>query len=493
MNRLAEKLRETLLAVLPVTIIVTVLHFTLTPVDVLVLLRFFIGAAMIVVGLAVFLFGVDLGVTPIGKLMGTELAKSDRIWIIAIAGLLLGFFVSIAEPDLHILAGQVDQVTDGMINKMVLVAIVSVGIALLLVLGFIRILFNIPLYKILFVLYLIILVLAVFSPEAFIAISFDASGATTGAFAVPFILALSIGISALKKDSKASEKDSFGLVAIISTGAVMTALIMGILVDLDGLTGTLNVDNISDQGLLEPFLKKFPVLTLEALIALTPLIILFITFQFIRFKLPGRQLSRILKGLLYSLIGLVLFLVGVNAGFMSLGHLVGHQLAAMDSALYLIMIAFVLGLVTILAEPAVYVLTKQIEEVTSGYINRSLILIAFSLGVGCAIALSAIRVLVMDIRLWHYLLPGYAIALGLMFIVPKLFVGIAFDSGGVASGPMTATFILAFIQGAAEASAGADVLADGFGMIAMVAMMPIITIQLLGLVFKVKTVKEGII
>ncbi len=492
MNRMIEKLKETLMAVLPVTVIVTILHFTLTPADVHMLLRFYIGASMIVIGLAVFLLGVDLGVTPIGKLMGNELAKSDQIWIIAIAGLLLGFFVSIAEPDLHILAGQVDLVTDGVIAKMELVAVVSVGIASLLVLGFIRILYNMPLYKILLVLYLIIFVLAIFSPEAFIAISFDASGATTGAFAVPFILALSIGISALKKDSKASEKDSFGLVAIISTGAVITALIMGNIVDLDGLAGSLNVDHRSAQGLLKPFIDKSPVLMLEALIALTPLVVLFITFQFIRFKLPRRQFVRILKGLLYALIGLILFLVGVSAGFMSLGHLTGYQLARMDQSIYLILIAFALGLVTILAEPAVYVLTKQIEDVTSGYINRRLILTAFSIGVGLAVALSVIRVLVADIKLWHYLLPGYAVALGLMFIAPKLFVGIAFDSGGVASGPMTATFILAFIQGAAEASAEADMLADGFGMIAMVAMMPIITIQLLGLVYKMKTVKEGV-
>ncbi|MEG0444092.1 MAG: DUF1538 domain-containing protein, partial [Carnobacterium sp.] len=204
-----------------------------------------------------------------------------------------------------------------------------------------------------------------------------------------------------------------------------------------------------------------------------------------------KRLNKVLKGVLYVFIGLVLFLVGVNAGFMEVGSVVGYTVASLDNNFYVLLVAFVLGLVTILAEPAVYVLTHQIENVTNGYVKRKVVLTALSIGVGLAVLLSMIRILVPGLLLWHMILPGYILAIGLMYVVPKMFVGMAFDAGGVASGPMTATFILAFVQGAAEAIEGADVLLDGFGMIAMVAMMPIITLQLLGLIFKLKSGKGG--
>lgn len=489
MNIFSEKLKEVLLSVLPITIMVVILHFTITPLETTQLLRFILGALFIIIGLTIFLIGVDLGITPIGNHVGGSLAKTNKLGIIIIAGLILGFFISVAEPDLHILGGQVALVTSGLISKLSIVVVVSVGIAIMLTIGFVRIVYNFPLYKLLTILYAIIFILAIFTSSEFLAISFDASGATTGALTVPFVLALSAGVSTLKKDSRASEKDSFGLVGITSTGAIFGVMLMSIISSADKINGSLNSNIASSSSLLDPFFDKIPTIAGEIVLALSPVLIIFLVFQKLYFHLDKRHVQKILKGLIYMFIGLVLFLTGVNAGFMDVGSIVGSKLTSLDNYFFLFLIAFLLGLVTILAEPAVYVLTHQIEDVTSGYVKRSVVMFALSIGVGTAVLLSIIRIVVPGLQLWHYLLPGYILSIILSYFTPKLFVGIAFDSGGVASGPMTATFVLAFAQGVAHSVEGADVLMDGFGVIAMVAMTPLIALQILGLMFKAKSKK----
>lgn len=492
MNLITDKLKEVVLAVFPITILVLILNFTIAPLGFSLVLRFLIGTLMIIIGLSIFLLGIDIGITPIGNLMGEVIAKSNKIWIVIVGGLGLGFFISVAEPDLHILAQQVEFVSSGLISKISIVVVVSIGIAVMLTVGLIRIVYNIPLYKLLTVIYLIIFVLAIFSSSEYFAISFDASGATTGALTVPFILALAAGVSKLKKDSKASAKDSFGLVGIASTGAILSVIVMSIVKKTGGITATLEMNISETDSILAPFIRELPHTLIDVSYALLPLAIIFIVFQFISFKLDKRGFSKILKGLVYTYIGLVCFLVGVFGSFMDVGSVVGYSLASLDNKLYLVIVGFVLGLVTILAEPAVYVLTNQIEDVTSGYVKRKVILVALSIGVGFSVALSMIRILIPEIQLWHYLLPGYLISIIMSYYVPKLFVGIAFDSGGVASGPMSATFILAFAQGAAERIESADVLIDGLGMIAMVALTPLITLQILGFIFKMKSRKGGL-
>lgn len=491
MNLVTEKLREVLLSVLPITIIVLILHFTITPMERPLLLRFLIGAVLVIIGLSIFLAGVDIGITPIGNVMGSTLAKTNKVLIVIISGLILGFFISLAEPDLQILGAQVSFVTSGVVSKWLIVIIVSIGIAVMLSLGLGRILYNFPLYKLLTIIYGIILLLSIFISPEFLAISFDASGATTGALTVPFMLALALGVSHLKKDSKSSEKDSFGLVAIASSGAIIAVMIMSILSKTDKITATLEIDTEVSTSIILPFIKEIPKISFEIILALLPILIIFLIFQKNKFKLSKKAVRKILFGIFFTFIGLVIFLVGVNAGFMDLGTVLGHKVASLENKTYLIIVGFVLGFVTILAEPAVYVLTHQIEEVTSGYVKRKIVLFTLSIGVGFAVALSMIRIMIPEIQLWHYLLPGYIISILMSYYVPKLFVGMAFDSGGVASGPMTATFILAFAQGAADAIESADVLIDGFGMIAMVAMTPIIALQLLGFIFKIKSKKGG--
>ncbi|AOY76749.1 DUF1538 domain-containing protein [Clostridium formicaceticum] len=492
MSVLTEKLKEVLFSVLPITIIVLILNFSLTPLETPLIIRFIIGALFVVLGLSIFLIGVDIGITPLGSLVGATIAKTNKLWIIITAGLILGFFISIAEPGLLVLANQVDLVTSGQISSLSILIVVSIGLAVMIAFGLIRIVSNVPLYKILTGLYGLTFILALFTSSEFLAISFDASGATTGILAVPFILALAIGVSAMKKDSKAAEKDSFGLVAIASIGAIISVIILSVFSKTSEFSPGLEFDIPESTSILGPFVQVFPVVLREGFFALLPLLIILLLLQKISFKLSKNAFSKILKGFVYALVGLVLFLVGVNAGFMDVGGIVGYILASLDSNYYLILMGLVLGIVTILAEPAVYVLTHQIEDVTSGYVKRKAVLIALSLGVGIAVALSMLRIIVPGIQLWHYLLPGYIISIAMTYFVPKLFVGIAFDAGGVATGPMTATFILAFTQGAAEAIEGANVLIDGFGMIAMVAMTPIITLQILGFIFSVKSKKGGI-
>lgn len=493
LNILFGKFKEVLYSVLPITTIVILLNFTISPLETNVFISFLIGALLIILGLTVLLSGIDIGITPFGNLIGSALTKYNKLWIVIISGLILGFFISIAEPDLHVLAGQVDIVTKGAIPKLTMVAVVSVGIAAMMTLGIVRILYNIKITIMLLIVYLFIFVISLFTTSDFLAIAFDASGATTGAMTTPFILAVSIGISALKKDSKSSEDDSFGLVGITSSGAIIAVILMSLFFRNGGMSGGEAVAKIAESdSIFLSFLDMLPTISGEVALALLPLIVIFVIFQIISFKLKTKSFFKIVKGFLYTFLGMVLFLVGVNAGFMNVASTVGHDLASMDNKAYVIIVGFVLGLVTILAEPAVYVLNEQVENVTSGSVKRKVILIALSAGVGVAVALSVLRVLVPGIKLWHYLLPGYILALILSFFTPDLFVGIAFDSGGVASGPMTATFILAFIQGAAQSIESANVLIDGFGMIAMVALAPLITLQILGLIYKAKTAKEGV-
>ncbi len=490
MNALVLKFKEVLYSVLPITILVLILNFTLTPLESPLIIRFLIGAVLIIFGLTIFLLGVDTGITPIGTAMGSTIVKSNKVWIVTTAGLLLGFFISIAEPDLHILAGQIDYVTSGLIAKSSIIVVVSIGIGVMISLGLNRIIYDFPLSKIFFILYGVIFILTPFTSREFLAIAFDSAGAATGALTVPFILALALGVSIIMKNGKSSEENSFGLVGIAFAGPIISIILMSIIINAEIITSGLGLNEAMYTTILGPFIEKLPATALEVSIALVPILFVFLVFQKVSFKLSRSTVLKIVFGMLFAFLGLTMFLLGVNAGFMEVGSIVGYKLASMENKIYIVIIGFILGMVTVLAEPAVHVLTHQIEDVTSGYVKRRVVLIALSLGIATAVALSIIRILIPEIQLWHYLIPGYIISIVMAHFVPELFVGIAFDSGAVASGPMSATFIMAFAQGAAEAIEHANVLIDGFGMIAMVAMAPVIALEVLGFIFKAKSKKE---
>lgn len=490
MNLLLQKFKEVSLSVLPISALVIILSFTLVPIETDMMMRFIIGTVSVIIGLVLFLLGADIGIGPLGNLMGETVAKSNKSYIVGVLGFILGFFITVAEPDLQILANQVNTATGGIVSGTLILIVVSVGVGFMVAIGLLRILYGKPLNKLYTLLYSIVLILGFMVSEEFLAISVDASGATTGAMTTPFILALGYGVSQLK-GGKTSEEDSFGLVGIASNGPIIAIMLMSIIAGVNNIQGQVEAF-IPHTGILGPYLAELPKLMKESVFTLLPILLLFLLFNTFKFKLSKADRNKILKGLGYTYTGLVIFLVGVNAGFMEVGRVMGQGIANLESPWILPIIGFLLGMMVVLAEPAVYILTEQVEEVTSGHISKKVILGALSIGVAFAVTMSMMRIMIPGLKLWHFLLPGFAFATFLSYRVPPIFVGIAYDSGGVASGPMTATFILAFAQGAAQAIPTANVLIDGFGVIAMVAMTPLVSIQILGLLFKRKAKKEGI-
>lgn len=437
-----------------------------------------------IIGLTVFLFGIDQGLEPIGQGIGSTLTHSNSYAIIITVSLILGFFISFAEPDLHILAKQVDGVTSGQFDNIYMVVVVSIGLGVMMTLGILRILRDVRLKYVFTIAYGLIFVLSLFSTSDFLAIAFDASGATTGAITVPFMLALAAGVSSMKKDSKVSEADSFGLVGISSSGAILGVLTAGIFLNIDKLNGALPEVSVTEGNLLHLYGSKLANITFESFVSLLPIVVMYIVFQIFSFKHKKKRVLNIVRGIIFTFVGLVVFMLGVNGGFMEIGARLGRKLTSMDSKIPVLLVSLLLGLTTVLAEPAVIVLTHQVENITGGSVKRRLVLIFLSVAVGMSIFMSALRILIPSIKLWMYILPGFGLAVVLAYFVPDLFVGMAFDAGGVASGPMTATFSLAFVQGIAAEIPTADIVADGFGMIAIVAMMPIIAIETLGALYQ---------
>lgn len=479
-EKLQQKLREALKAVAPIIGIVSILCFSIAPVSPGILLCFLMGALLIMIGMMFFTLGAELAMTPMGERLGTSMTQSKKLWVVVLLSFILGFIITISEPDLQVLAGQVPS-----IPNMTLIVAVAVGVGFFLIIALLRMLFRIPLPRLLAFFYLIVFILVFFVPENFRAVAFDSGGVTTGPMTVPFIMALGIGVSAIRSDSHAAD-DSFGLVALCSIGPILAVLLLGIIYKPDGSDYTsLVMPHINDSlDLFHTFREGFPVYFKEIAVSLFPIILFFGVFQVCSLKLSGRTLKRLVVGLIYTYIGLVLFLTGANVGFMPAGNYLGQVIAALDYRWIIIPIGSLIGYFIVKAEPAVYVLNHQVEEITDGAIPASAMDLSLSIGVACSIALSMFRVL-SGIPIWFFLIPGYAIALGLSFFVPKIFTAIAFDSGGVASGPMTATFLLPFAQGACMA-VGGNLAADAFGVVAMVAMTPLITIQVLGLIYQIR-------
>ena len=479
-SKFREKLSETLKAVFPILAIVMILCFTIAPIPPSILMTFLIGAVLLIVGMLFFNVGVELSMTPMGERAGSIMTKSKNVFLVILISFAMGFVITISEPDLQVLAQQVPSVPN-----IVLILAVALGVAAFLVFAILRMLFGIPLSYLLVIFYLIIFGLTIFVPKDFLAIAFDSGGVTTGPMTVPFIMAFGIGISAIRSDKHAAD-DSFGLVSMCSIGPILAVLILGMIFNpgqAEQVSESIPiVDNTVDMWQL--FMHELPAYIKEIAFSLFPIVAIFGIMQLIARDINKRTLIRIGIGLAYTYIGLVLFLTGVNVGFMPAGNFLGQTLAGLPYAWIIIPIGMIIGYFIVLAEPAVFVLTRQVEEMTSGAISAKAMGLSLSIGVSASVGLAMLRVLTGISILW-LLIPGYAIALILTFFVPKIFTAIAFDSGGVASGPMTATFLLPLAMGACEALGG-NVITDAFGIVAMVAMTPLITIQIMGLVFKLK-------
>lgn len=475
---LLTKLKEAAVSVFPVALIVLLLDcirlvdFTTTEAVV-----FVCSALALVLGMALFNLGADMAMTPMGEQVGSGLPKSGKFKLLLIICFVMGVCVTIAEPDLSVLASQVKDV----VNGTTLIFTIGVGVGVFLVLSVLRVVFRLSLAHLMTFFYLLLFALAALIIDSgnasFLPLAFDSGGVTTGPITVPFIMALGAGVAFALGD-KHDKESSFGFIALCSIGPILAVMLLGLFAGGGNISYQLpeySIENSLGLPMLETVLHTGK----EVLIALLPIAAFFFLLQFTLLKLPKKRILQIVVGIFYTFFGLVIFLAAVAIGFMPIGYKMGVQLADNHAAV-LVGFAFLLGLTVVLAEPAIHVLNKQVETVTGGAVSKRSMLIALSLGVGAAIALSVIRV-IFDFSILYYLIPGYFISLGLSFFVPKLYTAIAFDSGGVASGPLTSSFILPFLVGVCAALQGeSKILLDAFGLVSMVAMTPLISIQALG-------------
>lgn len=492
------KFKETLYSVVPIMILVLFLNLVFIPwsrIDVSQLINFFEGGLMVIVGLTLFLLGVDIGILPIGERSGAALTSKRSLFLLLTISFLIGLMITIAEPDVQVLASQINDISDA-VKKWPLVIMIALGVGLFVTVGLCRTVLSLKLRRVLIISYLALFVLAFACPSLLQGAAFDAGGATTGPMTVPFIMALGMGVSSVRKKSNDTKSDdsAFGLTGIASIGPIAAVCLYGIILNII-FDGNLSVSAESATMTTETtgssnsvFLPILPHIALDVLKSMSPLLVMFAAFQIFLLKMPPYQIRKMTKGIVYCFIGLILFLMGAEGGFMPEGRMLGIALTDMamtENAGYLVLLTvsgFILGAITVCAEPAVWILTEQVEEASGGTIKRKIMLTSLSLGVAFSIALSILKI-IFGFSIWYILIPGYALALILTFFCPPLFTGIAFDSGGVASGPMTSTFILSFTLGCATSSGNEN----AFGVIACVAMTPLIAIQILGIIFKHKT------
>ena len=476
-----EKLKEAAASVLPVSAIVAGLCLVLVPVDVGLMLSFLFGSALLILGMGMFTLGAEVSMTRIGNLIGARMTKSKKLWFILVVSLLLGIAITMAEPDLQVLAANVPA-----LDKTALILTVSVGVGLFLVLCMVRSLFRISLRRLLIICYALVFLGAFLSERGMLSVAFDSGGVTTGPMTVPFIMALGVGVASIRSDENA-KSDSFGLVALCSIGPVLAVMLLGIIYRPDTAAGAeIAVSQIETSVQLgADYLHALPHYLAEIAMALLPIFVFFLLFQVFALRLRKLPFVKILIGMAYTFVGLVLFLTGVNVGFSPLGYVLGGAMVEQGLSWLLVPLAMLMGWFIIDAEPAVYILNKQVEELTSGAISAKAMGMSLSIAVALANGLAMVRVLT-GAPILYFVVPGYLIALALTFFVPPTFTAIAFDSGGVASGPLTATFMLPLAMGACTA-AGGNVMTDAFGIVALVAMMPLITVQIMGGIYVLKS------
>lgn len=478
MEKIKENVRESLSSVLPVTLIVLILSITVAPMTTGEIALFLVGAALLIVGMGFFQLGAAMSMTPLGQGIGGHLLKKRRMPLIVIGCFIMGVLITISEPDLQVLANQVAS-----IPNMVLILAVAIGVGIFLVIAVLRIIYRVSISRLLAISYVILMLLSIFAPAEFLAVAFDAGGVTTGPMTVPFIMALGVGLSASRSD-KDGTSDSFGLIALSSVGPILMVLLLGIGYHPEEASYTSAVvpDVVTMQDVVYQFVVALPQYAREVLISMSLIVLVFLLFQLWTRKYHRRQFLKMCVGFVYTIVGLILFLTGVNIGFAPIGMILGETLAVGVLRWLTIPIGMLIGYYIVKAEPAVQILNKQVEDLTGGTIPERYMNLCLSIGVSCAVGLAMLRSMT-GMPIYWILVPGYVIALIMTRFVPQVFVGIAFDSGGVASGPMTSTFLLPLAMGVCTA-AGGNVATDAFGVVALVALAPLIAIQIMGVLYQ---------
>ena len=483
-RQLFSKTKESLISVLPISVLVLIISLTpLAPLEAREIITFIICSLFLIIGISLFNLGADMAMQPMGEKIGSSLVRSRKIKIILLVCFLMGLLITIAEPDLSVLASQIGKI----VSNVTLIITVGVGVGVFLLIAVLKIIFKLDLSLLLMFFYLMVFcfisLIAFSGNSSFIALAFDSGGVTTGPITVPFIMALGVGIAGTI-GGRNSKENSFGLIALCSLGPILVVSIIGLTLNPDklaqtagDLNNTAKTSYLMTDNVFKSFAEHLGKSSLEVFIALALIVLCFLIVNFIFIKLPKQKLKQIFIGILFTFVGLVVFLTAASVGFLPIGYKIGNLLVAKSKEL-LIVFGFIMGFLVVLAEPAVHVLTKQVEEITTGAVSKKTLLIALCIGVGISIGLSMIRI-AYGFSILYYIIPGYLISLGLSFFVPKMYTAIAFDSGGVASGPLTSTFILPFAIGTTVSLDG-SILELGFGIVSMVAMTPLITIQLLG-------------
>jgi len=479
LNLIKNKFMESLKSVLPIGLIVLALSITIVPISTGDMFLFLVGVVCLVFGMSLFTAGAEMSMQPLGTKIGATVGSSKKIWLIAFISFIIGILVTISEPDLQILAEQVSG-----LENMILILTVSVGVGIFLAIAVMRIVFNWSLTAIMIGFYSLAFVLAFFVDESFLPLAFDSGGVTTGPMTVPFIMSIGAGVS-MSKLSGDDRNDSFGITGLCSIGPIISVLILGIVMKVEGTYIPTLSEPVPDtrEGVVR-FLHGFAEHAIDVLVALAPIIVFAVLFQLMTHAFNKGQIIKMAIGVLYVLVGLAVFLTGANVGFLPTGTTIGTSLAGIGGGWLLIPVSMLLGYFIVKAEPSVYVLNKLVETMSAGAISGKTTGLGLSIGVSAALGLAALRIITGINILW-FLIPGYIIALTLSFFVPKIFVGISFDSGGVASGTMMSAFVLPLCMGACNALGG-SVMTDAFGCVAFVAMAPIIAIQLCGFAYKVK-------
>ena len=483
-SKLKQNIFESLSEVLPITGIVLALSIFMIPLGVGNMMMFFVGAVMLIVGMGMFQLGAETAMSPLGEGIGTSLAKSKKMGFIITISIVMGILITVAEPDLQVLSNQVPSVPNP-----VLIWTVAVGVGIFFATAVLRVILKVDLSLLLMILYAGLLIFSFFVPKDFLSVAFDSGGVTTGPITVPFIMAMGVGLSAMRGDKDASS-DSFGLVALSSIGPILAVMLLGIFYRPEEASAAVTeiVDVQTMRDVFIAFAHQLPHYANEVFFSLAPLFGVYLVFQLFGRKYQRIQRLRIMVGFVYTYIGLVLFLCGVNVGFAPVGSLLGSELALSGQKWLLVPIGMLIGYFIVKAEPAIQILNRQVQTVTNGTISAKAMNRCLSIGVAVSIGLAMLRILA-AIPIRAIIIPGYIIALVMSRFVPKIFVGIAFDSGGVASGPMTSTFLLPLCIGACKA-AGGNIMTDAFGAVAMVALTPLIAVQIMGIAYQIKMNKQ---
>jgi hypothetical protein len=495
MNKvLREKIVEAFSSVLPITAIVMIASVIFVPMSAGIVVMFLVGAALLIIGMGFFTLGADMAMMPMGEGIGAELTKGRSVPVAVGISFLMGLIITIAEPDLMVLALQLAN----SLNIWTLIITVGLGVGLFLAIAVLRVVIGVPLRFLLLFFYALTFGLAFYMAKqgnmAFIPVSFDSGGVTTGPITVPFMLAMCVGVASLRGD-KSAKSDSFGFVALCSVGPILTVMLLGMAMHITEVPPNsipeeeiAAIADYTDRDVVQHFFFAFPTTIKNVGASLGSILVFFFVFQLVTRRFHRHQLGRMLIGFVYTFIGLVVFLTGVDVGFIPVGSLFGSQLGESPIKWALIPISMVIGYFIVAAEPAVHVLNKQVEDVSQGAITQKVMNKALAIGMSLALGIAMVRIL-FNISILYILVPGYGFALLLTFFVPPIFTGIAFDSGGVCSGPMTSTFLLPFAIGAC-ATAGR--MEDAFGIVAMVAMTPLVVVQFLGLIYRKRFVTKEV-